>query len=189
MSPSASTRVRPGSTTWVTPTVRGLPERSGSGMRPSSPATREVRMGAHDGDMRGRRIPGELSAVLEPRLRTRSHSGRVGLSTVRPRHVYAAAAAAFVLLAGFEGARMAAGRDPALARTPTSTQPPVPDGPYGGQGGSGTPDDGDGLGDHHRLRGGPPDDAGGQAEDGGIPGSGAQADGGGQARPLETHQS
>jgi hypothetical protein len=37
------------------------------------------------------------------------------LRDIRPRHVYVASAAAFVLLAGFEGARMAAGHDPALA--------------------------------------------------------------------------
>jgi len=39
----------------------------------------------------------------------------VDLRTVRPSHVYAVSAAAFVLLVGFEGARMAAGHDPALA--------------------------------------------------------------------------
>ena len=46
------------------------------------------------------------------------------LQDIRARHVYVASAAAFVLLAGFEGARMAAGHDPALAAaraTPAST--------------------------------------------------------------------
>jgi hypothetical protein len=39
----------------------------------------------------------------------------MALKDIRPRHVYLASAAAFVALAGFEGARMAAGHDPALA--------------------------------------------------------------------------
>jgi hypothetical protein len=71
--------------------------------------------------------------------------------------VYAAAAAAFVLLAGYEGARMAAGHDPALATArharPAPTAQPYPGGgfvdpddagPQGGfePGAQGSPDDG-----------------------------------------------
>jgi hypothetical protein len=53
------------------------------------------------------------------------------LKDIRPRHVYLASAVAFVALAGFEGARMAAGHDPALASsrpttTPAAQAPPGP---------------------------------------------------------------
>jgi hypothetical protein len=60
------------------------------------------------------------------------------LKDIRPRHVYVASAAAFVLLAGFEGARMASGHDPALAasrqaRPAPTAQPFVePNDPQGG---------------------------------------------------------
>jgi hypothetical protein len=60
------------------------------------------------------------------------------LKDIRPRHVYVASAAAFVLLAGFEGARMAAGHDPAPAASrharPAPTVQPFaePNEPQGG---------------------------------------------------------
>jgi hypothetical protein len=63
------------------------------------------------------------------------------LKAIRPRHVYLASAAAFVALAGFEGARMAAGHDPALA----ASRQVRPAQPYSGgdaQGGFADPDDG-----------------------------------------------
>ena len=51
----------------------------------------------------------------------------MALKDIRARHVYVASAAAFVLLAGFEGARMAAGHDPALAASrPAATPAPAP---------------------------------------------------------------
>jgi hypothetical protein len=49
----------------------------------------------------------------------------MALKDIRPRHVYVASAAAFVLLAGFEGARMAVGHDPALA-APRAAATPAP---------------------------------------------------------------
>ena len=50
----------------------------------------------------------------------------MALKDIRARHVYVASAAAFVLLAGFEGARMAAGHDPALAASrPAATPAPA----------------------------------------------------------------
>ena len=58
----------------------------------------------------------------------------MSLSRVRTHHVYVSAAVAFVLLAGFEGSRMALGHDPALAArssaTPAATAeaPAPPDG-------------------------------------------------------------
>jgi hypothetical protein len=66
------------------------------------------------------------------------------LKAIRPRHVYLASAAAFVALAGFEGARMAAGHDPALAasrqaRPAPTAQPCV--GPNDAQGGFADPND------------------------------------------------
>jgi hypothetical protein len=47
------------------------------------------------------------------------------LKDIRARHVYVASAAAFVALAGFEGARMAAGHDPALAAQPRTQAAPA----------------------------------------------------------------
>jgi hypothetical protein len=55
------------------------------------------------------------------------------LKDIRPRHVYVASAAAFVLLAGFEGARMAAGHDPALAASGHAAPAPTAQ-PYQGGG-------------------------------------------------------
>jgi hypothetical protein len=105
---------------------------------------------------------------------------RVELKAIRPTHVYATAAAAFLLIAGLEGARMAAGHDPALAAKPTATPTfadPGMDDPGGsggfadpGMGGRGDPRSDDG--------GGPPDDGGGFA-----------APDQQSAPPLETHQS
>jgi hypothetical protein len=45
----------------------------------------------------------------------------MSLRAVRPRHVYIAAVGAFLLLGGFEAARMAAGDDPALAARARAT--------------------------------------------------------------------
>ena len=56
------------------------------------------------------------------------------LKDIRPRHVYVASAAAFVLLAGFEGARMASGHDPALAASRQARPAPTAQ-PYDPQGG------------------------------------------------------
>jgi hypothetical protein len=55
----------------------------------------------------------------------------MALKDIRARHVYAASATAFVLLAGFEGARMAAGHDPALASPAKAqaTSTPAPEAP------------------------------------------------------------
>jgi hypothetical protein len=50
----------------------------------------------------------------------------MALKDIRPRHVYLASAAAFVALAGFEGARMAAGHDPALAASARPQATPAP---------------------------------------------------------------
>jgi len=76
----------------------------------------------------------------------------MSLRRLRPRHVYAASLAVFVALLGFEGARMAAGKDPALARPAasaprdTSADPGTAD-PYGYDPDGGREDgDGDGLG-------------------------------------------
>jgi hypothetical protein len=101
------------------------------------------------------------------------------LKAIRARHVYVASAAAFVALAGFEGARMAAGHDPALAATrhvrPAPTAQPFvdPNDPQGGfdpgpQGG-GDPGDQGGL-DPGPQGGGDPGDQGGSAG----PGDGGQ---------------
>jgi hypothetical protein len=57
----------------------------------------------------------------------------MALKDIRPRHVYVASAAAFVLLAGFQGARMAAGHDPALAAS-RHAQPAPTAQPYQGGG-------------------------------------------------------
>jgi hypothetical protein len=79
----------------------------------------------------------------------------MSLKDVRPRHVYLASAAAFVALAGFEGARMAAGHDPALAASrhvpPAATAQPYGGGGFadpndaGPQGGFVDPNDGGGV--------------------------------------------
>jgi hypothetical protein len=65
----------------------------------------------------------------------------MALKDIRPRHIYVASAAAFVLLAGFEGARMAAGHDPALAAS-GHARPAATVEPYRG-GGFAEPDDPD----------------------------------------------
>jgi hypothetical protein len=55
----------------------------------------------------------------------------MALKDIRARHVYAASAAAFVLIAGFEGARMAAGHDPALAASrPAAAPTPAAQAPW-----------------------------------------------------------
>jgi hypothetical protein len=56
------------------------------------------------------------------------------LKDIRPRHVYLASAVAFVALAGFEGARMAAGHDPALAASRHAQPAPAVPQPYQGGG-------------------------------------------------------
>ncbi len=67
----------------------------------------------------------------------------MSLKNIRPRHVYLASAAAFVALAGFEGARMASGHDPALAASRHARPAPAAQ-PYQGGGGFVDPNDAQG---------------------------------------------
>jgi hypothetical protein len=108
----------------------------------------------------------------------------VDLRTVRPSHVYAVSAAAFVLLVGFEGARMAAGHDPALAAKAQPAQPRDDDAAPsdGGFADPGIAPDGGGGVDPDRPEGGP--DGGGAPD-----GQGGSGDSGGASQLPDTRQS
>src|SRR4051812_29615257 len=102
----------------------------------------------------------------------------MSLSRIRPRHVDATSLAVFVALVGFEGARMAAGKDPALARpaasTPSVGADPGAAGADSGAGGyepGGGFDRGSGGDDGSGIEGNANGGSGGGFDDGGAGGS------------------
>ncbi len=102
----------------------------------------------------------------------------MNVGRIRTRHIYVSALAAFVGLVGFEGVRMAAGHDPALASASVATPTTVDQDGNGGQ------DQGGGLDPNAgQDQGGGLDPNAGQDQGGGL-----DPNGGGQDLPQDVPQ-